>query len=438
MADVQQWINFSHQRGLALITAMLVVAIAATAAAYLSLDQQIWLRQAQNRSDREQAEVVRAGAEEWAITILDKDANNSSIDDLTENWSKPLPPLAVEGGQIMGSIADTQARFNLNNLVRPNIINPRYRHVPRPAPVCRWTRISPMRLSIGSMPTVTSAYGAEDIDYLQLRIPYRAANQTMQSVDELRLVRGFTPEIVDKLRPLITVLPKVTEINVNTAKKEVLSALFYTLTASDIEQLMSKVPYKDQASLTQKLQELAAGKQLPQAYYNVKSNYFEVTVDTLFGRYRRTTQSLIVRPGGKGGTLVLWHSQRLPTNTTVPTTTSHRYFHRKLHPTSGERYNDARCLWAEKQMPKQRTSIANRVRPFGKMLQRLRPAGLRQGNTLELLLPRGWPESHGNILWRLRGGAGVAPHGQVAELNQIPGVAPSHGCTPGHRPRKRC
>ncbi|MGA9032945.1 MAG: type II secretion system protein GspL [Sulfuricaulis sp.] len=73
-------------------------------------------------------------------------------------------------------------------------------------------------------------------------------------------------------------------------------------------------------------------------------------------------------------------------------------------------------------MPKQRTSIANRVRPFGQMLQGLRPAGLRQGNTLELLLPRGWPESHGNIHWRLRGGAGVAPHGQVTELNQIPGV----------------
>jgi general secretion pathway protein L len=57
------------------------------------------------------------------------------------------------------------------------------------------------------------------------------------------------------------------------------------------------------------------------------------------------------------------------------------------------------------------------------MLQRLRQAvGLRQGNTLELLLPRGWPESHGIIHWRLRAGAGVAPHGQVTELNQIPGV----------------
>jgi len=61
-----------------------------------------------------------------------------------------------------------------------------------------------------------------------MKTPYRAANLLMQSVDELRLVRGFTPEIVEKLRPWITALPQPTEINVNTASKDVLGALFYT------------------------------------------------------------------------------------------------------------------------------------------------------------------------------------------------------------------
>ena len=46
----------------------------------------------------------------------------------------------------------------------------------------------------------------------------------------------------------------------------------------------------------------------------------------------------------------------------------------------------------------------------------------RQGGDLELLLPRGWPESRDKIRWRLRQGPGVAPHGEVTELNQIPGV----------------
>ncbi len=55
-------------------------------------------------------------------------------------------------------------------------------------------------------------------------------------------------------------------------------------------------------------------------------------------------------------------------------------------------------------------------------MARLRTMWEHQGNTLELLLPRGWPETGGVIHWRLRGAAGSAPHGQVTELNQIPGV----------------
>jgi len=108
----------ARQKGLALITAMLVVAMRHDRA-YLSLDQQIWLRQAQNLSDRAQGEVVRAAALDWAITILAKDAkDNPQSDDLTENWAKPLPALAVEGGQITGLITDATGLFNINNLVR--------------------------------------------------------------------------------------------------------------------------------------------------------------------------------------------------------------------------------------------------------------------------------------------------------------------------------
>lgn len=297
---------------------MLVVAIAATTAAYLSLDQQIWLRQAQNLSDRAQAEVVRAGAQEWAITLLAKDAKDSTSDDLTENWAKPLPPLAVEGGQVTGRIRDAQGQFNLNNLVRNG--------VPSPPDIGAFQHLLQ---SLALDPNLTDAVidwidtdsdaraaGAEDIDYLQMKTPYRAANQPMQSVEELRLVRGFTQDVVNKLRRWITVLPQPTEINVNTAEKEVLSALFYTLPATSIDQLIAQRPYTDQAKLAGKLQELAAGTTLPQAFYGIKSSYFEVEVITLFGRYQRTTQALIQRSGGEAGFRTLWHSQRLFANFT--------------------------------------------------------------------------------------------------------------------------
>jgi general secretion pathway protein K len=304
----------AKQNGLALITAMLVVAIAATTAAYLSLDQQIWTRQAQNLTDRAQAEVVRAGALEWAVSILAKDARDSQSDDLTETWSKNLPPLAVEGGQVAGQIIDAQGKFNLNNLVRGG--NPSAPDIGAFQQLLR---------SLGIDPNLTDAVidwidadgnaraaGAEDIDYLQMQTPYRAANQPLQSLEELRLVRGFSREMVDKLRPWVIALPQPTEINVNTASKEVLGALFYTLPASAIESIVSDRPYADQARLTAKLQQLAAGNTLPQAFFGTKSSYFEVEIATLFGRYQRTTQALIQRGAGTAGFRTLWISQRLP------------------------------------------------------------------------------------------------------------------------------
>jgi general secretion pathway protein K len=307
----------ARQRGLALITAMLVVAIAATTAAYLSLDQQIWLRQAQNLSDRAQAEVVRAGALEWAIIILAKDAKDNQTDDLTENWAKPLPALPVEGGQVTGLITDAHALFNLNNLVLNGKPNPpdvgTFRHLLE---------------SLSLDPNLTDAvidwiddngdnkqpYGAEDLDYLQMKTPYRAANQPMTSVDELRLVRGFTPEIVEKLRPWITALRSGTEINVNTAPKEVLAALFYTLTdPAAIEQVVAQRPYKSMEEIRAKNPGLPVGDNKTIPSYGIKSSYFEVTVETRFGRYQRTTQALIYRDTNDSISRVLWHRQRLPT-----------------------------------------------------------------------------------------------------------------------------
>jgi general secretion pathway protein K len=314
MDSRQFFIPASRQRGLALITVMLVVAIAATTAAYLALDQQIWLRQSENLSDRAQADVVRAGAMEWAITILAKDAKDSQSDDLTEDWAKDLPPLAVEGGQVTGRIMDAQGKFNLNNLVREGKPSPpdigAFRHLLQSLDFN--PDLTDAVLDWIDADSDTRAAGAEDIDYLQMKTPYRTANQPMQSVEELRLVRGFTKETVDKLRRWLTALPQPTGTNINTAEKQVLGALFYTLPASAIDTLEKDRPYADQAKLVAKLQTIASGTTLPPAFYGVQSSYFQVEITTLFGRYQRTTEALIQRGTGETGFRTHWLSQRLP------------------------------------------------------------------------------------------------------------------------------
>jgi general secretion pathway protein K len=91
---------------------------------------------------------------------------------------------------------------------------------------------------------LTSSGGAETPYYQTLKPPYRARNGKLATLTELLLVRGFTPEIVGKLRPFVTVYPMQTgydqHININTAPKEVIVALDDKISDSMAERLKTK------------------------------------------------------------------------------------------------------------------------------------------------------------------------------------------------------
>jgi len=296
---IAQGVGRARQRGIALITAVLIVAIVATVSAHLALGAQVWVRQAQNLNDRAQADAVAKAALMWAMLILDEDTKKApATDNLTEDWARPLPPLPVEGGAIQGRIVDAQGLFNLNNLLRNGN--------PSPPDIGVFQRLL---TNAGLDPNLYGAVidwldsnslpgpaGAEDNEYLALQPPYRAANQLIASVEELRLIRGFDAAAVDKLRPLVTALPKATAININTAPAPVLSALFTNLPLSMAQQLVvarDKTPYKATGDLAAQ-----AGQEPTTKDLAVTSSYFTVVVETQFGRLSRRSQALIVRSGG--------------------------------------------------------------------------------------------------------------------------------------------
>jgi general secretion pathway protein K len=299
------------QAGVAVVTALLIVAIIATLASYVALGQQIWLRQAQNIADRTQAQAVINGAFDWAAVILTLDAQDNQTDDLTQAWAQVLPPLPAEGGLVTGRIIDAQGSFNLNNLVRQGIVSAE--------DVLVFQRLLqeqelPVEL-VGALvdwldsDSVTQPSGAEDVDYLSGEKPYRAANQPLQSVEELRLVKGFSGEIVNKLRPFVTALPQPTAININTASPELLSALF-AIPLTEAQQLVdqrSEEPFKDIKDLKQRL---PADTPLPKVPYDVRSSYFEVEVAAMFGRLQQRSQALLYRAAG-APVKILWHQQQL-------------------------------------------------------------------------------------------------------------------------------
>jgi general secretion pathway protein K len=302
------------QEGLALVTAMLIVAIVAAIATSVSLAQQLWLRQTQNIGERAQTDGLRLGALNWVVAALARDATEGSVDHLGESWAKRLPPLPAEGGTVTVAVSDAQARFNLNNLVRNG--------APSAVDVAIFQRL--LRAH-GLDPALVEAVidwidpdsqarpgGAEDLDYLGLSLPYRTANQALASVEELRLVKGFTAEAVERLRPYITALPEPTAINVNTATEPVLAALFAEPSASALAHAMTARERQPFTTPAQFLGALPPATPAPQASYGINSGYFIVTIDIRLGRLRQQTEALIQRPTGSQPTRVLWQRQRLP------------------------------------------------------------------------------------------------------------------------------
>ena len=109
-----------RQRGVALITAVVLVAIATVLAARVGTDAALDLRRTAGIGALNQGWHVALGAEAWAAQILSEDQRESQVDDLSEAWAQPVPLLPIDGGSIEGSVEDMQGRFNLNNLIQPD------------------------------------------------------------------------------------------------------------------------------------------------------------------------------------------------------------------------------------------------------------------------------------------------------------------------------
>jgi len=216
------------QRGIALVTAVMIVAIATAIAVQIAFAHQIWFRQMENVADRDATDWLRRGALHWASLALLEDAAQNSTDHLGESWAMGLPTLPVEGGTIKVSIEDAQSRFNLNSIGGTDPTSQANLQVLQR--LLEGLQLDPQLANAVAdwidPNSEARAGGAEDIDYLNLNPPYRAANRPMASVDELRLIRGFDAKTVAALLPYVTVLPATSNnINVNTASPELLAAL---------------------------------------------------------------------------------------------------------------------------------------------------------------------------------------------------------------------
>ncbi|MGB5131545.1 MAG: type II secretion system minor pseudopilin GspK [Steroidobacteraceae bacterium] len=300
-----------RQRGVALIMAIILVAIATMLAVRIGTRASLDQRRTAGLIALDQAWNVALGAEAWAIEVLRKDREDSQVDSLVEGWAQPIPPLPVDGGAVRGALEDMQGRFNLNNLlsddgqVNAASVARFERLLEKVGAERRWARIAADWLDSDTVPGFPD--GAEDGNYLSQNPPYRAANGPVTTTTELMALPGMTLEEYLRIRPYVAALPLGTTINICTAPAPVLAALVEGSTDfGDANSLATNrrdgcFPTMEDLQATLSAEEFHA----IQPTISESSNWFRAVTAVSIGTSELTLYSLIERNSAGGGRTVL-------------------------------------------------------------------------------------------------------------------------------------
>jgi len=302
--------RIKNQQGIALITILVMVALATILAATIAKKQSNTAENTAYLIRQDQSLLYAKSAEAFFSELLVQDAQDSAqVDHLGETWAKPMPAFPVEDGYISGELQDESGKFNLNNLVKADGTPDEN--------VQKWFEKLLVRVGLPaelSQAVIdwqdpddqpTGAMGAESSYYQGLQPPYLAPNTQFHSIEELKRVRGFEGKNFDLIKPYISALPTTqsTKININTAPALVLASIDEKLDQHAIEeQLKAKSAKMEYFNSVNDLWSLDAfknidpdNKQRVMSLLDVKSNYFQAHIEVLLSERKRQFSSSLMR-----------------------------------------------------------------------------------------------------------------------------------------------
>lgn len=222
------------ERGAALLTVLLLVAVMSVVTAGALERLTLGVRLSSNAAALDQARAFSYAAETLAATrIADLAATDKTKTTLQGNWNGNRFVLPIPGGLGTARVSDGGNCFNVNSVVTgANEVGGAPQLSVRPIGITQFRALMEL-LGIDNTSAVTIAAstadwidtddrpepnGAESDVYQKAPTPYRTANQLMADPSELRVVNGMTPDIYSKLRPWLCALPvsDLSPINVNT------------------------------------------------------------------------------------------------------------------------------------------------------------------------------------------------------------------------------
>ena len=254
----------SHQRGAALLLAMLILTLVATLAAGMVWQQWRAIQVEAAERARAQSAWILSGALDWARLILREDARTGGADHLGEPWAVPLAEarlssfLAADRDNnsaaeadgveafLSGSITDAQSRWNLRRL-----INDKGEIVPA-------ARLVLQRLcDQAGVPSDSAERIAQALRraWAPSVAPAAAGDGAGAAIAPQRLADllwlGIEPDTLRRLEPWVIVLPgSEARVNVNTAPAEVIAAAVAGMSLGSAQRLVQerqRTPLRDLA-----------------------------------------------------------------------------------------------------------------------------------------------------------------------------------------------
>ena len=302
-----------RERGAALLLAMVAVTLVVTLAGGMVWQQQRAIQAEAAERARAQAGWILLGALDWSRLILREDARSGGVDHPGEPWATPLAEarlstfLAAEKGVastdegleafLSGSITDAQARYNLRNLFTPE-------GKPQPQEIATLARLcASAGLPSDAAQRIAQALRAAWFGGGEPAARDASRPLAIRRFEQLRWL-DIEPTVVGGLRATVDILPSPTPVNVNTAPREVLSAVL-DIDLGVAERIVQQRQRKPLRSLEELRLLLPQGTALPDARVGVATTHFEVSGRLRLEQRVLEERSLVMRRGGGSGIEVI-------------------------------------------------------------------------------------------------------------------------------------
>ena len=290
------------ERGVVLLNALIMVAVISFVAVMLLQKAEASRNRLFMGQTSTQTALYLDAFEALVAVRLTRDSLQSERDHLNEAWAKPIKDASLDRGQISGTIADMQGKFNVNWLASEEDTEAK-------------AAFSALLARLGVSPTTAvnivgflSREGPANAKaYTRRAYPVRPVGGPIQMLDQLRSVPGVSDKIFDRISQNVTAVPAGRRLNVNTVSAGVLLAFYPKSDFGSVSELLARRRLKpfdsvDEYTLAaRKVLGEAAVRNVESTRFTVSSRWFEAHISATLGQTTLARRAIFFRTerGGK-------------------------------------------------------------------------------------------------------------------------------------------